>query len=247
MLYIIRYGEIGIKGKNRKYFEKALVRNIKEFCKPCTIERIRGRILVETEIPSFNRVFGIVNYSPAVIVEKDVSLIEKTCLSIVNNEKTFRISARRLSKNFPLTSHQLQAKVGAFIVQEKRLKVDLGNPELNIGVEILEDKAVVFSERIKGLGGLPVGTAGNVICRVSSKADELACLLAMKRGCLPNVEGTSKLLRKYLKREAKLKFKAEISGKTLSELPEKEETVFYPLINYSKQEIEQEYERFITN
>jgi len=247
MLYIIRYGEIGIKGKNRKYFEKALVRNIKEFCKPCIVERIRGRILVETEIPSFDRVFGIVNYSPAVVVKKDILSIEKTCLSFVKKEKTFRISARRLSKNFLLTSQQLQVELGAFIVQERGLKVDLGNPELNIGVEILEDKALVFSKRIKGLGGLPVGSAGNVICRISSKADELACLLTMKRGCLPKVEGNSPLLRKYLKREAKMKFKAEISGKIFTELSEKEETIFYPLINYSKQEIEKEYESFITN
>lgn len=246
-MYIIRYGEIGIKGKNRKDFEKALVRNIKEFCKPCTVERIRGRILVETERPFFDRVFGIVNYSPVVVVEKELLLIEKACLDLVSNEKSFRISAKRLSKNFLLSSQQLQEKIGAFIVKEKGLKVNLKSPELNIGVEILEDKAVVFSERIKGLGGLPVGTAGNVVCEVNSKADELACLLAMKRGCLPKLEGKSDLLRKYLKREAKDKFKARISGKTLEELSGKEETVFYPLINYSKQEINEEYERFITN
>ena len=189
---IIRYSEIGLKGKNRIVFEKKLIDNIKDCLEKNKIsykkiERLRGRIIIfaEQELNCLKYVFGISSFSSALKLEPDVNEIEKAIVLIIKNKKfkTFRISAQRLNKDFSLTSPEIERTIGSFVCEKLNKKVSLKNFDLEIGIEIL-DNAYVFTERVKGLNGLPVGIEGKVISLIENKNSLLASLLMMKRGCL---------------------------------------------------------------
>lgn len=187
---IIRYGEIGLKGKNRKYFEDKLVGNISLMLKSndisAKINKKRGRILVyskEDILPVLKRVFGIVNLSYAYEIDADIEKIKSKTLEIAEgiDFKTFRISCQRMNKAFELKSPEIERQVGEFVFKKIKKDVDLRNPELNIQIEIAE-KAYIFVEKQRSVGGLPKGVAGNVLCLIDSEKSLLAAYLMMKRG-----------------------------------------------------------------
>ncbi|MEM4337108.1 MAG: THUMP domain-containing protein [Candidatus Woesearchaeota archaeon] len=190
MFYIIRYGEIGTKGLNRSFFENILIRNIKECVKKKTqnfkIIKKQGRIIVESDenISSILvKIFGIVNFS---IAEKADSYEElKNVIFRLLKEKNFskfRVTATRLNKKFNKTSEEIAKEIGGFVVEKFGKKVDLKNFELNIQIEVL-DSFFVFFDKIKSLGGLPVGVEGKVICLLENKEGFVTAFLVMKRGC----------------------------------------------------------------
>lgn len=188
MVVIVRYAEIGIKGQNRPFFEKKLVKNIKSclnFSKISfeKVERKTGRIIIYTKEPcsQLSKVFGISSFSNAIEIDYNFEDICKKALEIYT-KGTFRITASCLTK-CELASQDINKKVGAYIVDKTKAKVSLKNPDINIGIEILSNRAYLFKEKNKGPGGLPVGTQGLVAVLLEDKDSIKAAILMMKRGC----------------------------------------------------------------
>ena len=199
---IVRYGEIGTKSRQtRRWFESILINNIREALVSegvdfTGIEARHGRILVKTDkareaADVLTRVFGIVSLSPAMKVEADMEKINKTALKLFRRKKRelnlerprFRITARRITKEFPLKSPEIQAKVGEYILENEESKVNLHDYDIEIGVEVMEGKAYVFIDKVRAWGGLPIGTQGKVVALLSGGIDSpVAAFLMMKRG-----------------------------------------------------------------
>ncbi|WP_456452832.1 tRNA sulfurtransferase, partial [Thermococcus sp.] len=199
---IVRYGEIGTKSRHtRRWFESILMNNIREALVSegvdfTGIEARHGRILVKTDkareaADVLTRVFGIVSLSPAMEVEGDMEKINKTALKLFRRKKRelnlerprFRITARRITKEFPLKSPEIQAKVGEYILENEESKVNLHDYDIEVGVEVMEGKAYVFVDKVRAWGGLPIGTQGKVVALLSGGIDSpVAAFLMMKRG-----------------------------------------------------------------
>ncbi|WP_458405873.1 tRNA uracil 4-sulfurtransferase ThiI [Methanobrevibacter sp.] len=196
-LIIARYGEIGIKSpKIRSRFERKLVKNIKATFK-CDVERNQGRIYVRPEnfsegVEKLNRVFGVVSYSPATSTQTTFEDIDETLSgyaeeliaeNALDENTKFAIKCRRVGKH-DFTSQEMAAHCGGVVRNVVPAPVDLTNPDLTIYVEVRENKTYIFHEKVKGPGGLPLGTQGKVIVLLSSGIDSpVAAYLMMKRGC----------------------------------------------------------------
>ena len=198
--YIVcHYSEIGIKGKNRIFFEKKLEENIKKALKRDVpsfysgTKNISGRILIkltknfeqEELVKSLKNVCGIGYFSFAKKIEKDMSNIKKKTLEIIALEKfeTFRITTKRGDKNFSLNSMEVNKELGAEIVKKTGKKVDLTKADLECIIEITYQGAFIYFKKIKGIGGLPVGSSGKVISLLSGGIDSpVASYFACKRG-----------------------------------------------------------------
>ena len=199
---LVRYGEIGTKSRQtRRWFESILMNNIREalvsegieFKK---VEAKHGRILVRTNkvreaVEVLTRVFGIVSLSPAMEIDADLEKINKTAVRLFRRKKReltlerprFRVTARRITKEFPLKSPEIQAKVGEYILENEDSEVNLHNYDIEVGVELMEGKAYVFVDKVKAWGGLPIGTQGKVVALLSGGIDSpVAAFLMMKRG-----------------------------------------------------------------
>ena len=199
---IVRYGEIGTKSRQtRRWFENILMNNIREalvsegidFKK---VEAKHGRVLVRTNkareaVEVLQRVFGIVSLSPAMEVDAEMERINRTALKLFRKKKRelnfekprFRVTARRITKEFPLKSPEIQAKVGEYILENEESEVDLHDYEVEVGVELMEGKAYVYVDKIHAWGGLPIGTQGKVVALLSGGIDSpVAAFLMMKRG-----------------------------------------------------------------
>mgnify|MGYP006416236159 CR=1 FL=1 len=202
---VIRYSEVGLKGKNRHWFENLLIKNIKKHLSvfgSCQISKIHGRIILETAgevLPVCNAlqyIPGIANFSVAVSASHDMTDIAENALLLtrkfLENKKvesaTFKVSARRADKTFPMNSMQLSAEMGGQILDElPALRVDLHHPQMEIGIEIWpKNKSILYLEKIPGQGGLPSGSAGKVISLISGGIDSpVSSWFMMKRGCTP--------------------------------------------------------------
>ncbi|ACJ16341.1 Hypothetical thiI [Thermococcus onnurineus NA1] len=189
-MILVRYGEIAVKGGKRREFERRLVENILAALERKGIKAkarlIRGRILIEAPDEAAEiiaKVPGVVSVSPAREMNyEEVPDYLKEALKGLN-PRSFKVETQRLDKAFLKTSVEVNREIGAFIVREFGWKVDLENPELTIGIEIIKGKAYVFFEKIKGVGGLPVGTQGKVVVLLSGGIDSpVAAFLMMKRG-----------------------------------------------------------------
>jgi thiamine biosynthesis protein ThiI len=132
------------------------------------------------------RVFGIAYFSYAGRAPLDLDAMAATILGDLGDRQpaTFRVSARRADKRFPLTSPQLEREVGGRIKQAKGWRVDLSNPELTVRVDVMSDHAFYFFGKEPGAGGLPTGTGGRVACLLSGGIDSpVAAYRLMRRGC----------------------------------------------------------------
>jgi len=193
---ICHYSEIGLKGKNRKFFEEKLVNNIKKKLSESSykkVRRISGRILVELEEGTeeevknnLKKVFGIASFSFAVNCEQKIEEIKKTGSNILKEEKfkTFRISTKRSEKSFYLNSQEINEKVGEWILEKiDKAKVNLEKPDITLFIEIVENYSFLYLEKVKGLGGLPVGSSGKVVSLLSGGIDSpVASFLIQGRG-----------------------------------------------------------------
>ena len=196
-LIIARYGEIGLKSpKIRSRFERKLVKNIKATFE-CDVNRNQGRIYIfpkdfDEGIEKLNRVFGVVSYSPATSTNTDYADIDETLTRYTNglvdegilDENTkFAIKCRRVGTH-DFTSQEMAAHCGGVVRNVVMAPVDLTNPDLTIFVEIRENDTYIYHEKIRGPGGLPLGTQGKVIVLLSSGIDSpVAAYMMMKRGC----------------------------------------------------------------
>ena len=194
---VIHYQEIALKGKNRPWFVARLVRNLREATKDLDVRDVRalqGRIeLVLGETTSWETardrvatVFGIGNFARAGRAPLDVDSIAAEILKDLGPEDppSFRLSARRSDKRFPLTSPQIEREIGGRIKEARGWHVDLSHPALTIHVEALSNDAFYFFGKERGAGGLPVGASGKVACLLSGGIDSpVAAWRMMRRGC----------------------------------------------------------------
>ncbi|NLZ81514.1 MAG: tRNA 4-thiouridine(8) synthase ThiI [Clostridiales bacterium] len=199
--FMIKYGEIGLKGKNRYLFEDALVKQIKYSLKKVDgdfkVSKVTGRIYVDTigvydyeeTISALKKVFGIVGICPMVQVEnkgfEDLTLKVLEYIDAVYPDKntTFKVHARRAMKNYPLNSLEINSELGGRILEAfPELKVDVHNPKINLYVEIRE-KINIYSEIISAVGGMPSGSSGKAMLLLSGGIDSpVAGWMIGKRG-----------------------------------------------------------------
>jgi len=175
-------------------FIERLIRNIEDAMRTERIEyksikSLWSRILLYSTDPKVRlilpRIFGIKSVSEAYEVKASLDEITKAAFKIVRkaNPKTFKVDTQRITKDIPMTSIQINSIIGEKIVEEYDIKVDLENPDLTIGIEIISGKAFVFDEKIPGPGGLPLGVEGRVLAILEDEDDLIAAWLMMKRGC----------------------------------------------------------------
>ena len=203
---IIRYGEIGLKGRvTRKNFEQSLINNIKNALLtkqiPHTIKKEWGRIYVYTDqinksIPILQRVFGITSISPAVQTQSTMDVMSKFAVSIskevLTKEKSFAMRVTRTGKH-KFTSQDVAVKIGSDIVKTTNASVNLTKPDFELFIEIRDDDAFIFEEKIRGTGGLPLGTQGKALSVVDSPKSILAAWYLMRRGCKIDFAITAKI------------------------------------------------------
>ena len=194
---VVHYQEIALKGKNRPWFVARLARNIRQATSDLDIAEVRvlmGRLEVilgpsatwETVAQRLKGVFGIANFARAGRAALDVDAIAGAILADLGDLQpaTFRVSARRADKRFPLTSPQIEREVGGRIKEARGWRVHLDAPELTIHVETLTNQAFYFFGKERGAGGLPTGCSGRVACLLSGGIDSpVAAWHMMRRGC----------------------------------------------------------------
>jgi len=193
---LIRYGEMSTKGKNRNRFVVRLKRNIQKKLKAfpnIKIEYMRDRMYIllngephEEIMERLQTVFGIQSFSLAMKCENDIEQIKTTALAAVQQVegKTFKVSAKRIDKQFPIGSNELNYTLGSHILRNtNHLTVNVHEPDIDVRVEVRKDGTYVTCHDIPGAGGLPVGTSGKAMLMLSGGIDSpVAGYLAMKRG-----------------------------------------------------------------
>ena len=199
--FLIKYAEIGIKGRNRHLFEDALIQQIKYALKKCEgkflIHKTQGRIHVDAQtefdfdevVEHLQRVFGISGICPVVYVEDEG--FEKLCDTVIQyladvypeRNKTFKVNARRARKNYPKESMEINMDMGEAILNAyPEMSVDVHNPDIMLNIEVRE-KIYIYSEIIPGPGGMPVGTGGKAMLLLSGGIDSpVAGYMIAKRG-----------------------------------------------------------------
>jgi len=199
-ILIIHYDEIILKGKNRPFFERIMIDNIKELLGGEEIGKISregGRIVIKTSNETnseqiakiLEKMPGISNFSFAEEVESEMALIlEKTLQIVKDNDldekyKTFKVITRRSNKNFKLKSPEINAAAGEYILNNTSLKVDVHFPDVEININIGDNNTFIYLKKYAGIGGLPVGSSGNAVCLLSGGIDSpVAAYMMAKRG-----------------------------------------------------------------
>lgn len=201
--FLIKYGEIGVKGKNKHLFEDALCKQIRNSLKHVDgeflVTREEGRVYVEAlsafdyedTLDAIRHVFGIVGICPMIQVEDEgfdelaKVVIEHLNQAYPDKKITFKVDARRARKNYPLNSMEINMKMGEKILEafeEQGMKVDVHHPDIFVNIEI-RSKINIYSQEIKGIGGMPVGTNGKAMLLLSGGIDSpVAGYMAAKRG-----------------------------------------------------------------
>lgn len=199
--FLIKYAEIGIKGKNRYLFEEALVNQIRHALKKADgefkVHRTQGRIYVDAlsvfdfdeTVSCLKKVFGISGICPVVYVEDNgfeqlgEEVIKFIDTVYQNKNQTFKVHARRARKNYPMDSMEINCELGGVILNAfPEMKVNVHNPDFELNVEIRE-KIYIYSNIIPGPGGMPVGTNGKAMLLLSGGIDSpVAGYMISKRG-----------------------------------------------------------------
>lgn len=192
---LVRYGEIFLKGKNRSFFVSLLKSNMEHALKdiPHKIIVMQTRYVItdfgdnyDAIIGKISKIFGIYSYSPAILIKTDIEAIYQTASDFANDfSGTFKVETNRADKTFPYHSIDISREVGGRILAKNHdLKVDVKKPEHVVNIDIRESgKTMIFTEIIKGLGGLPVGCAGKGLLLLSGGIDSpVAGFMMAKRG-----------------------------------------------------------------
>jgi thiamine biosynthesis protein ThiI len=194
---LVHYQEIALKGRNRPYFISKLVHNLRKQTVGLDVKDVRalmGRIEIvlgpsasyEDVRERVKRVFGIANFSKAGRAPRALDDIAAAVLADLDGHPpvSFRVSAKRGDKTFPMTSPQLEGELGARIVERFGWKVNLDHPEMTVMVEVLANQAFYSFGKERGAGGMPTGVSGRVACLMSGGIDSpVAAYRLMKRGC----------------------------------------------------------------
>ncbi len=198
-LILLKYGEIALKGLNKPLFERKLLDNIKsrlDRIGKFSVRRAQSTVYVEPldesadmqqALKILEKIFGIVNICPVVKCEKNMESIAKTAIECVNElspkGKSFKVEAKREDKKFPLNSPQIARELGGMILDGvEGLHVDVHNPDIMVNVEV-RGEAYVYTSKVKGAGGMPVGTNGKATILLSGGIDSpVAGYMISKRG-----------------------------------------------------------------
>ena len=187
---LIRFGELSLKGNNKMTFVRKLASNISKICNVDLkhIDIMIDRIFIPYSIENLNNlnyVFGISSYSPVFQLNSNLDEIEKLIQKIdFTPHRNFKINSRRKWKDFSLSSLDLNIHLGNFVLKNnKHLTVKVKDPDIEVNIEIHKNFSYIFWEKIKGLGGLPVGVSGKTIHLLSGGIDSpVAALEMIKRG-----------------------------------------------------------------
>jgi thiamine biosynthesis protein ThiI len=193
---IIRYGEIALKAKEtRKRFENTLISNLKNALNnenlSFNILKEWGRIYILTTqidkcINILQKIFGIISISPSFQMSNDFDTLSKVAVDIskkkLDIDKSFAVRVTRVG-NHDFTSQDVAIKIGSDIVKATKAKVNLTKPDFELFIEIRNNKAYIFTEKIMGPGGMPMGTQGRVLALINSLESILASWYLMRRGC----------------------------------------------------------------
>lgn len=199
-ILLIKTGELALKGLNRSTFEAVLMKNLRRRLAPVgtfTIRKAQSTIYVEPAeegidwdeaVDRVSRVFGLSAFSRARVVEKDMAAIQEAAADYLQDTllgvSTFKVDARRSDKTFPLTSPQIAAEVGGYLLSQfPHLKVDVHQPQAQVMVEIRDFGAYIHAAQQPGAGGMPVGTGGRAGLLISGGIDSpVAAYMMAKRG-----------------------------------------------------------------
>ena len=202
-IFIVRCGEVALKGMNKPYFERMLVERIKKLLRKfdgITVKRHEGLIFVRADInldkqaiiKEISKVFGVASISPAIECESTMESIGEAAVEYMleaideRGVKTFKVEAKRADKNFPVKSPDIARQIGAVVLKGcKVLKVDVHNPECLLFVDVRREKSYIYQDKIQGFGGLPLGTNGKGLTLLSGGIDSpVATWMMAKRGML---------------------------------------------------------------
>ena len=209
--YIVRCGEVALKGMNKPYFERMLVdrirRSLKKIGSGIEVKRDEGLIFVRTPLEleedvtlkAITKVFGVASVSPAVeinieegsaqqIMDKIGDAAVEYMMNIIEKRgiKTFKVDAKRANKQFPIQSPEIGRMIGARVLKGcKVLAVDVHDPDCKLFVSVRRGKAYVFEQKVSGFGGLPLGTNGKGMVLLSGGIDSpVAAFMMAKRGMM---------------------------------------------------------------
>lgn len=199
-MYIVRCGEVALKGMNKPYFERVLLERVRNAI-ACwdndshwngglMLVRIGGDVPVDDVVRKLSKVFGVATVSPAISVEKDMDAIGEAAAAFVMDLKgeedirTFKVKAKRADKSFPVQSPEIGAMVGGSILSGvPDIRVDVHEPDLKLFVDVRREAAYIYRDKIKGFGGLPLGTNGKGLILMSGGIDSpVAAFMMAKRG-----------------------------------------------------------------
>lgn len=199
-MYIVRCGEVALKGMNKPYFERVLLERVRNAIScwendshwngGLMLVRIGGDVPVDDAVKKLSKVFGVATVSPAICVEKDMDAIGEAAAAYVRelkekeDIKTFKVKAKRADKSFPVQSPEIGATVGGSILSGvPDIKVDVHEPDLKLFVDVRREAAYIYRDKIRGFGGLPLGTNGKGLILMSGGIDSpVAAFMMAKRG-----------------------------------------------------------------
>ena len=203
-IFIVRYGEVALKGMNKPYFERMLTDRIKKILKRkfenFTVRRQDGLVFVRADkeyakediIKEISKVFGVASISPAVEADSNLDAIGEAAVEYMKElieEKgiqSFKVKAKRADKNFPVKSPEIGRIIGAkILIGCKVLHVDVNNPDCMLHVDVRQDRSYIYQDKIAGFGGLPLGTNGKGMTLLSGGIDSpVATWMMAKRGMM---------------------------------------------------------------
>lgn len=197
---LIKNGELALKGLNRGTFEEALLKNLRYRLKPLgnfILRKAQSTVYLEPQDENMDwdevservaTVFGISAFSRACVVEKDLESIQAAAASYLaeplSAARTFKVEAKRADKQFPLSSPEICAAVGGYLLEKfPHLRVDVHQPEMTVWVEVRDFGTYIHGPQLAGAGGMPVGTGGNAGILISGGIDSpVAAYMMAKRG-----------------------------------------------------------------
>lgn len=220
-IILVKYGEMVLKGLNKKSFEDMLTKNIKRRLKnlgqfkitsaqsTTYITPVDENIDLDEVVDRVRKIFGIASLCRACVCEKDFSDITEKSLEYLNevlsNAKTFKVNAKRSDKAFPMKSPEICTELGGILLEKfPNLTVDVKNPEVTVTVEIRDTNAYIHAENLKGAGGLPVGSSGKAMLLLSGGIDSpVAGYMMAKRGV--HIEAIHYVSPPYTSERARMK------------------------------------------
>jgi thiamine biosynthesis protein ThiI len=193
---VLRYHEIALKGRNRPFFVNRLAHNLRQAFADttgCVVRPLDGRLSLELPDPQewdhvrtrLGRVFGVANFSRTHALPLDLEAVKlEAAAALRGRSGSFRVSAKRSDKRFPLNSTQIEREVGGAVKEASGLRVNLDAPDHTVYLEVLHDRILCSTDKHAGPGGFPVGSSGRVMALLSGGIDSpVAAWRLMKRGC----------------------------------------------------------------